>query len=159
MATGWGYPSHDTDFGVTLALWGVPDGPFLFLPVLGPIQPARRRRLRRRIVLDPLTWVGQGFLVTDAGIARFGVTAVDARSRHIDDIDKLKTTALDPYATFRSLYRQHRAAQIEDTRDDTRATIPVWFPRPGGTDHWRRQCLPGARRGRSARPRRAAQVS
>ncbi len=35
-ATGWGYPNHDTDFGVTLAVWGAPEGPFLFLPLLGP---------------------------------------------------------------------------------------------------------------------------
>ena len=39
VATKWGYPDHDSDFGMTLALWGVPEGPFLFLPVLGPSDP------------------------------------------------------------------------------------------------------------------------
>ena len=34
VAKDWGYPEHDTDFGMTLANWGVPEGPFLFLPVL-----------------------------------------------------------------------------------------------------------------------------
>ena len=34
-----GYPNHDTDFGLTLALWGVGEGPYLFLPVLGPSNP------------------------------------------------------------------------------------------------------------------------
>ena len=43
-----GYPNHDNDFGMTLALWGVPEGPFLFLPVLGPSRSARRHRPRRR---------------------------------------------------------------------------------------------------------------
>ena len=27
VATGWGYPSHDADSGMTLAIWGLPDGP------------------------------------------------------------------------------------------------------------------------------------
>ena len=39
VAKGWGYPDHDADFGMTLASWGVPEGPFLFLPVLGPSDP------------------------------------------------------------------------------------------------------------------------
>ena len=44
VAERWGYPDHSSDFGMTLALWGVPEGPFLFLPILGPSQPARRVR-------------------------------------------------------------------------------------------------------------------
>src|SRR6202035_5456132 len=39
VATGWGWPAHDSDAGITFALWGVPNGPFLFLPVLGPSNP------------------------------------------------------------------------------------------------------------------------
>ena len=33
-----GFPFHDTGFGTTLALWGANEGPFLFLPILGPSQ-------------------------------------------------------------------------------------------------------------------------
>jgi phospholipid-binding lipoprotein MlaA len=53
---------------------------------------------------------------------------LDAREAHGDDIDKTKATALDPYATFRSLYRQFRGAQAGKARQDRRATVPVWFP-------------------------------
>ena len=38
--------------------------------------------------------------------------------------------ALDPYATFRSLYRQHRRAQIEETKSDKRSTPPNWYSAP-----------------------------
>ena len=55
---------------------------------------------------------------------------VDARSRVIGDISSIKKTALDPYATFRSLYRQHRDAQIEDVRKFNEHTIPAWYPQP-----------------------------
>jgi phospholipid-binding lipoprotein MlaA len=56
------------------------------------------------------------------------MNGLDQRERHLDDVDSIKKTALDPYATFRSLYRQNRQARIDDARNDRRATIPVWFP-------------------------------
>jgi phospholipid-binding lipoprotein MlaA len=58
----------------------------------------------------------------------FGLNAVDQRERVLDAVDSIKKTALDPYATFRSLYRQHRTAQIQAAREDSPATVPIWFP-------------------------------
>ncbi len=130
LATDWGYPAHDADFGLTFALWGLPQGPFLFLPVLGPSSPRDASGFGVGIATDPLTWVGAGAAVTAAGASRFGATAVDARTAHLDDVDKIKAQALDPYATFRSLYRQHRQSQVDDIRADDRATVPAWFAQP-----------------------------
>ena len=46
VATKWGYPDHDADFGMTLALWGVPEGPFLPSCLsLGPLIHATPRDL------------------------------------------------------------------------------------------------------------------
>ena len=132
VAKEWGYPNHDSDFGMTLASWGVPEGPFLFLPVLGPSDPRDAVGFGVDIVQDPFTWVGQGAAVTALGWSKFALSAVDARERVLDSLDQIKKTALDPYATFRSLYRQHRHAQIEALRNDNRATIPVWFPQQAG---------------------------
>ncbi|MBV9758508.1 MAG: VacJ family lipoprotein [Alphaproteobacteria bacterium] len=130
VAKNVGYPAHDTDFGVTLALWGVPSGPFLFLPVLGPTDPRDVAGFGVGIIMDPFTWVGQGATVTALGWTRYGMSAIDARERHLDEVDQITKTALDPYATFRSLYRQHRQGEIEKTREDNRATVPAWFPQP-----------------------------
>ncbi len=130
FAKDWGYPDHDSDFGMTLALWGLPEGPFLFLPVIGPSDPRDAIGLGVNAAMDPFTWVGQGAAVRALDWSRFGMNALDQRERHLDDIDSVKKTALDPYATFRSLYRQHRHAQVDDARNDKRATIPVWFPQP-----------------------------
>jgi phospholipid-binding lipoprotein MlaA len=134
VAKGWGYPNHDSDFGMTLASWGVPEGPFLFLPVLGPTGPRDAAGFGVDIALDPFTWVGgnTGWQVFDW--TRYALNAIDERERVLDAIDQIKKTALDPYATFRSLYRQHRQAQIETMRNDDRATIPVWFPQQAGAD-------------------------
>jgi phospholipid-binding lipoprotein MlaA len=134
VAKGWGYPDHDADFGMTMALWGLPEGPFLFLPVFGPSDPRDAVGLGVNAAMDPFNWVGQGTAVQALNWSRMGVNALDQRERHLDDIDSTKKTALDPYATFRSLYRQHRRGQIDDLRKDNRATIPVWFPESGAPD-------------------------
>jgi phospholipid-binding lipoprotein MlaA len=135
VATKWGYPDHDSDFGMTLALWGVPEGPFLFLPVLGPTGPRDATGFGVDVLMDPFTWMGppSSTALTVFKWTRYGVSAVDARERVLDATDSIKKTALDPYATFRSLYRQHRQAQIEELRNDNRATVPVWFAQPAVT--------------------------
>jgi phospholipid-binding lipoprotein MlaA len=129
-ATAWGYPSHATDFGVTLGVWGVDEGPFLYLPIIGPSNPRDLGGLGVDVGIDPFTWVGQGAAVRNLGYVRYGMTAVDTRTALLGDLDKIKAQALDPYATFRSLYRQHRAAQIDAVKGDTRATMPDWFTDP-----------------------------
>ena len=127
VASGLGYPAHSADFGVTLAVWGVGDGPFLFLPVLGPSNPRDATGYAANVGLDPLTYATFGG-VNALRYSKYGVGVVDAREGLIDPIDQVKKTALDPYATFRSLYRQNRASQIETTRNDDRRTVPAWFP-------------------------------
>ena len=129
VAGDWGWPDHDTDFGVTLAVWGVGEGPFLFLPVLGPTNPRDAVGFGASTLLDPFTYASFGGSAT-LGYARLGLGAVDARERVLDDIDQIKKSALDPYATFRSLYRQNRESVIQKSRGDERATVPAWFPRP-----------------------------
>jgi phospholipid-binding lipoprotein MlaA len=133
VATDAGYPSHEADFGLTLAYWGVGEGPFLFLPVLGPTNPRDASGYGVDIALDPFTWFGQGAVVSDLGYTRYGTTVVDTRAGLIPDLDNIKEQALDPYATFRSLYRQHRKAQLDQLRSDTRATTPAWYPAPPGS--------------------------
>ncbi len=131
VATKWGYPNHDNDFGMTLATWGVPEGPFLFLPVLGPSDPRDAVGFGVDIVLDPFTWVGNSRDGTIKALnwARFGLNAIDSRERVEDALQQIKKTALDPYATFRSLYRQHRRAQIEQLRKETSAAPPDASPK------------------------------
>ena len=123
VATGLGYPQHFTDFGMTLAVWGLVDeGPFLMLPLFGPSDPRDAVGRGADMALDPFSWIGQGSTVQALGYARTGVNAVDTRSRYIDEVDKLKVQALDPYATLRSLYRQSRRATIDEVIADDRGT-------------------------------------
>jgi phospholipid-binding lipoprotein MlaA len=127
VAARLGYPYHDNDFGLTLALWGVPEGPFLFLPVLGPSNPRDATGYGVDIAFDPLTYVPGGYGLRTFSDVRIGVAAVDARSQVLDDVDSVKKTALDPYATFRSLYRQNRESTINRVETEDRATVPNWY--------------------------------
>ena len=133
VATGLGYPSHEADFGITLAIWGVNSGPFLYLPVLGPSDPRDAGGFGVGIVSDPFFWIGEGAVVTALDDSRAAIGIVNERADLLKPIDEVKRMALDPYATFRSLYRQHREAAIQAVRDDHRATTPDWFPQPAAT--------------------------
>ncbi len=132
VAAGMGYKKTDTDFGLTLANLGVEEGPFLFLPILGPSGPRDLTGFVVDRAADPFTWVGQGTAVVALGWSRTGVSAISVREKVLDPVEQIKKTALDPYATFRSLYRQYRTAELTKLKNDNRATIPVWFPDRAG---------------------------
>ena len=126
LAGDWGWPDHDTDFGLTLGVWGVPDGPYLFLPVLGPSDFRDASGYGVNTVLDPLTWVSFSGSAT-LGWTRFGTGALDGRARALNVTDGIDKTALDPYATYRSLYQQHRASALDAARVDLPGTPTAWY--------------------------------
>lgn len=130
VAKDLGYPAHSNDFGITLALWGVGGSPYLFLPILGPGDPRDSSGRIVDIAGDPFSYIGQGVGVVAARWTRFGVNIVSERAQFLGTYSEIRKTALDPYATFRSLYRQHRAAEIEKIRSDNNRTVPAWFPAP-----------------------------
>ncbi len=110
VAADMGYPSHDEDFGQTLAVWGVEPGPYLMLPLFGPSNP--RDAIGRIVdsVIDPISYLAP----TSWQLGQFGAEAVDDRAMNYDAIEDLKKTSLDFYAAVRSLYRQRRADEIRN---------------------------------------------
>ena len=127
VAKGWGYPANPADGGMTLASWGLPEGPYLFLPLLGPSNPRDATGFGIDAALGPLNYVPRGYGLITLNWALYGIGTIDARAQVLADLDQVKKNALDPYATIRSLYRQHRNAQIQAMRDDHRATVPDWY--------------------------------
>lgn len=108
-ATRWGFPHHEEDFGLTLArTFGMREGPYLMLPLLGP---SNIRDTGGRIVDgvgDPVGWI----LPFPGSIVRGAVRGVDTRQRNIENIDELRRDSVDFYATIRSVWRQHRASEV-----------------------------------------------
>src|ERR1700756_5342526 len=135
VAGRWGQlPYHEQDLGVTFGVWGIPEGPYLVVPLLGPSDP-------RDLVGQTAEGFGDPFnrLVTAnpytlywIPFVRGGVSGIDQRSRYIETLADIERTSLDYYATIRSLYRQRRAALIRREREN--------LPPPVGVsqrDDWR----------------------
>lgn len=112
---------HKEDFGQTLGRWGVPAGPYLVLPLLGPST------LRDTLVLpierhgDPLhdvdPWSSQGAL--------YVLRAVDIRSNLLRAGEVLDQAALDKYSFTRDAHLQRRRAEIFDNESsDTSGQEP-----------------------------------
>jgi phospholipid-binding lipoprotein MlaA len=109
-ATEFGLPRQETDFGITLARWGVAEGPYFVLPLLGP---ATARDLPSFVVdraFYPPSYVGP---FTDVGFFNpvlNGIDLVDTRAKNADLIDELFYETEDTYVTLRAAYIQRRRA-------------------------------------------------
>ncbi|KKW69156.1 hypothetical protein AAV94_01895 [Lampropedia cohaerens] len=95
---------YKSDFGLTLAHWGVPSGPYLVLPLLGPSTVRDTAALPADIYGNPLSHL-------NPSEHRYGLRAlniVDTRARYLRASDLLDQAAFDPYVMVRDLYLQQR---------------------------------------------------
>lgn len=116
-ATYMGYERHYEDFGQTLGVYGIGEGPYLFLPIFGPSPPRDLIGRGVDILMDPVTWVGGD----DFEYFKYGATALrvlDLRERNIETINEIERTSIDYYAAVRSLYRQSRDGAIRNGEFD-----------------------------------------
>lgn len=120
-----GIPYHSNDLGVTLATWGFADGPYVVIPILGPSNVRDTVGMIGDGFADPGNYVAAQHHVFYAAIARTATSGIDVRSRNIESLADIEKTALDYYATIRSLYRQRRAAQIRHEKSDLPNPSPV----------------------------------
>jgi phospholipid-binding lipoprotein MlaA len=110
-ATPSGMPKHNEDLGQTLGYWGVPPGPYLMLPLLGPSTLRDTAALPGDWWGDPLTHVND-IPWRNSGIV---VRAVDQRASVLDASNLLEDAALDRYEFIRDGYMQRRASKVLDT--------------------------------------------
>jgi phospholipid-binding lipoprotein MlaA len=116
VAGQYGLKKHKEDFGQTLAVWGLKEGPYLMVPFIGPSNP---RDLTGKVVDSFLNPISYG--LSSAGVAWLEIVAgvvdkIDERAGLIEPMDELRRTSLDFYAAVRSLYRQNREAEIANGR-------------------------------------------
>jgi phospholipid-binding lipoprotein MlaA len=124
VATDWGLPERARDFGETLGTYGVPQGPYLVLPLAGPTGV---RDLSGSYVdgfFSPLyywhvKYTGKQYV----GLVKSAIGTVDNRSRNIVTYRDIERASVDFYATMRDLYRQRRQRLIEDKSSPT-AELP-----------------------------------
>jgi len=107
------------DFGQTLGVWGVPSGPFLMLPLLGPSSP----RGAVGLVADSATLVHPYFITWYIWSAVASVNVVNARAHYIEEIDENRKTALDFYSFQRNAYVSYRENLINDREENSDSTV------------------------------------
>jgi phospholipid-binding lipoprotein MlaA len=132
-AEGLGLPYRDEDFGQTLGVHGVGDGPYLMLPMLGPSNGRDTVGLIVDYFIDPFTYIGNRDNRWTYAVARSVVEVVDFRAENFDQIDDLRSDSLDFYAKVRSIYRQQRAAAVNN------GVIPVDESTPDLSEEFGRQ--------------------
>jgi phospholipid-binding lipoprotein MlaA len=112
-----GLTAQDTDFGITLGVWGLDEGSYLVLPLLGPAPPRDLTGRGIDMFFDPVTYIDfRSKFYYEGGRAVLQI--VDLRARNIDTLDEIERTSIDFYAATRSLYLQHRAAQVHGSAPD-----------------------------------------
>ena len=108
-----GIQASATDFGVTLAKWGVPEGPYIVLPLYGSTTMRDIGRIPvDDFVFDPLHWYSNSHnLRYDAQYAPTLLYLITLRSSGID-AEGLLEGVYDPYIFYRDAYRQRRLYEI-----------------------------------------------
>ena len=112
------------DYGQTLGTWGVGEGCYFVLPVLGPTT------VRDSIgSLANATGGDAWYNVTVANDTRYFneadyylsqlLSGVDFRAKNLESFDSLENTSIDLYASIRSLYLQDRQRKIINLDEDT----------------------------------------
>jgi phospholipid-binding lipoprotein MlaA len=109
VGTDLGLEPYREDFGQTLAVWGVPDGPYVVVPILGP-------RTLRDASMIPLNFLADPLFHYENDTARraiYFVRLVDVRAR-LFAVDALLEDSFDHYLAVRESYLQNRRFLIFD---------------------------------------------
>lgn len=110
VATPLGLEKNDEDFGQTLAVWGVPSGPYLTLPLFGPSSV---RDAPSRVVDFFTTPLQYADLPWEAVWAQRIITPIHTRSELLP-LDPTIQRAYDPYVFIRDAWVQQREFNIFD---------------------------------------------
>jgi phospholipid-binding lipoprotein MlaA len=124
VADPMGIPGHQSDFGQTMAVWGIGEGPYLVLPLFGPSNPRDTVGLVAESFADPLDYYLQADGRHWLYYTRMGLSAISKEESYIDALDDVKRTSLDYYSAMRSLYRQRRGAQINGAINPDQYVVP-----------------------------------
>ena len=111
VASAAGVEKHNEDFGQTLGVWGIGDGPFIMLPLLGPSSARDAVGLAVDYATDPL-----GYVVEPARPRnQLMITRViHDRANVLDANTLLHRAALDLYLFMRDGYLQRRRSLVYD---------------------------------------------
>jgi len=120
VATHMDLPKHDEDFGQTLATWGLGDGAYLVLPLLGPSSVRDASGLVVDLgYLDPITYIEDD----EARWSLIALRAIDTRADLLEATRIMEKSGIEPYVFQRNAYYQIREHQIFDGNPPSKIKI------------------------------------
>ena len=105
-----GLEQNDEDFDQTLAVWGVPQGSYIVLPLLGPITTRGIPGAVFDTAANPANYVGAPIQA---------ISLVNARANAEGSLKFIDEAALDPYVFTRESFLQWRTHLVNDGKDET----------------------------------------
>ena len=108
-ASSMGLPEHDEDFGQTLAVWGVKEGPYLMLPFIGPKTLRSLTGDLTDVLFNPLLNIDD----TNLKIKTNLINILQDRS-DLSDLEEELDNSFDPYQYIKDSYIQNRKYKIHN---------------------------------------------
>ena len=110
VATPGGLKKHNEDFGQTLGKWGVGEGPYLVLPILGPST------VRDSVGIYVDTLPAPTYHISNIRTRNqlYVTEKINRRAELLDQENVLDDAMIDPYEFIRDAYLQHRLSQVQD---------------------------------------------
>ncbi len=109
IATLGGMERYDEDFSQTFAVWRLPEGPYIMLPIFGPHSLLDAVSLPLNIYSNLQVHIDD----TSLRDKLYGLRLIDQRQRLLV-VSKLLDDSQDPYITIRESYLQNREFHIYD---------------------------------------------
>lgn len=126
QASMMGIPKDKKDFGITFGKWGIPQGPYLFVPLFGPTTVRDGTGVLVRYFTGPVGYIND----IPVRNTLYGIGYLDLRAQALSAESVLDTAALDKYRFLRNAYLKNRRFQVYDGKpppeeDDDSAPPPA----------------------------------
>lgn len=115
VATQLEFKKHFEDFGQTLGVWGVPEGPYIMLPFFGPQTLRSTIGLLGDSQIEPLNTINLDRTTRNSLV---GLNVINSRSKYLAQSSILETAALDPYQVVKDRFVGWRRKQTFDRQPD-----------------------------------------
>jgi phospholipid-binding lipoprotein MlaA len=110
LASMMGINKDKKDFGITFGKWGVPQGPYFFVPLFGPTTVRDGTGVVVRYFLGPIGYINEVALRNTL----YGIGYLDLRAQALSAGSVLDTAALDRYRFLRNAYLKNRRYEVYD---------------------------------------------
>lgn len=110
LASMMGITKDKNDFGITFGKWGMPNGPYFFVPFFGPTTVRDGTGEVVRFFASPSRFVDSNAVKN----TWWGLWYLDARAQALLNESVLDTAAIDKYRFLRNAYLRSRRYQLYD---------------------------------------------